>query len=157
MNKLSMVLATLVALLGATASWAQDTEESEPAAALVAPVAEPAGCDTSCCEQQDTCRSRCRDRVTTFFERAGCFCARKERNACCTDCDQGCEKSCEKSCGKRCSLQSIREWLCFRRETVCCPKGPARRLPPLYTFFPCDDCGDGGACANNDCCNTCNK
>jgi len=169
MNKFGMVLATLVALLGATASWAQDTEESESTAAAAAAeptavtppiaVAAPASCDTGCCEKQDACRSRCRGPLGTFFERSGCYTERKGCNSCGSDCDRDCEKGCDKSCGKRCSLKNFREWLCFRRDTVCCPKGPTRRVPPLYTFFPCDDCGDGcgGACANNDCCNTCNK
>jgi hypothetical protein len=153
MNKFGMILATLVALQGATASWAQDTEEAEPAA-VAAPIAvpEPAGCNTGCCDtgcraKQETCRSRFRARV------AGC-CDR-------SDCNSSCNESgrCDKSCGKKCSLSAICEWLCFRRETVCCPKGPDRRRPPLYTFFPCDDCGDGcgGACANHDCCSSCNK
>ncbi|MBL8798529.1 MAG: hypothetical protein JNM56_31830 [Planctomycetia bacterium] len=164
-----MMLATLVALLGATASRAQEAETPKPAAPeTAATLGAPAACDADCCADRDCGRARCRGPLARLLER-------RNGSSCCDDCcSSDCKNDkCDKSCGKRCSLSAIRDWLCFKRPTVRCPKGPAPRNPPLYTFFPCDDCGDGcgprcadgqcgdacgTACASkpcNDCCDSC--
>lgn len=49
-----------------------------------------------------------------------------------SDCEQAPSQSC---------LQRFKEWFCYKPlEKSCCCKRCAPRTPPIFAFFPCDDC-----------------